>query len=106
MMRIGAHAAQSREMLHGRINIERVEATHIGQTNIGYRGRVAGYRTLIDEGVEVKSIAACLGPQVQDRRKVMIHAECRQFPPVSTPEVFPSLRPNLRRQVGQGGYGG
>src|SRR6266849_606325 len=103
MMRISAHAAQSREVLHGRANIERVEATHISQTNIGYRGRVTGYRSLIDEGVEVKSIAACLGPHVQDRRKVMIHAKCRQFLSVSTPEVFRSLGPNARRQVRQGG---
>src|SRR5260370_1693809 len=102
-MRISPHAAQSREVLHGRANIERVEATHISQTNIGYRGRVTGYRTLIDEGVKVKSIAACLRPQVQDRCKVMIHAKCRQFPSGSAPEVFRSLGPDLLRQGRPGG---
>src|SRR6266705_1218253 len=102
MMRISPHAARSREGLYSRANIERVEAAHISQTNIRYRGRVTGYRPLIDEGVEVKSVAACLGPQVQDRCKVMIHTECRQFLSVSTPEVFRSLGPNVRRQVRQG----
>src|SRR5258705_10648534 len=99
MMRISAHAAQSREVLHGRANIERVEATHISQANIGYRGRVTGYRALIDEGVEVKSIAAFLGPPVQDRGKDMVHTEGRQVPAGSTPEVFRSLVPTFRRQV-------
>src|SRR6266851_8550905 len=38
---VSVHTAQSREMLHGRTDVERVEATHISQSNIDYRGRVA-----------------------------------------------------------------
>jgi hypothetical protein len=32
---------------------------------------------LIGEGVEVKPVVACLRPQVQDRRKILIHANRR-----------------------------
>jgi hypothetical protein len=49
MVRIGAHATQSREALHGRRNTERVESTYVSQADIDYRDRVAGYRALIDE---------------------------------------------------------
>src|SRR5664279_5584291 len=65
MVCIGAHPAQAREMFYGRANIESFEPMHIGQANIGYHGRVAGYRALIDERVEVESVAACLRSQVQ-----------------------------------------
>ena len=56
-------------MLHGRPHAERFEATDIGQTDIGYRRRVAGYRALTDQRIEVKSIVVCLRPQVQDQCK-------------------------------------
>ena len=49
MVRIGAHATQSREVLHGRRNTERVESTYVSQVDIDYRDRVAGYRALIDQ---------------------------------------------------------
>src|ERR1700724_3127812 len=91
MMSIGAHAAQSREMFHGRTNIERIKAAHISQTNFGYRDRIAGYRALADERVEVKSILACCGTQVQDGGEILIHAEFRELPPVHTPELFSPL---------------
>ena len=77
MVRIGAHATESREVLHGRRNTERVESTYVSQADIDYRDRVAGYRALIDEGVEVKPVVACLRPQVQDRRKILINANRR-----------------------------
>ena len=69
MVCIGAHTAQSREMLHGCPHTERFEATYISQTDIGYRRRVAGYRALTDQRIEVKSIVVCLRPQVQDQCK-------------------------------------
>src|SRR5258708_26379398 len=99
MVRSGADAAEPREVLHGSRKSERVEAAYISQANIGHRGRVAGYRALIDKCVEVKAVVPCPGPQIQDRCKILIHAKCRQFLPVSTPELFRSLCPNIRRQI-------
>ncbi|GCC47167.1 hypothetical protein chiPu_0031186, partial [Chiloscyllium punctatum] len=106
MVRVGAHAAQSGKVLHGRTDASGFEAMDVGASDRAHLGRIIGDRTLIGQCVEIELIALGFRPKVEHRGEIEVDTKRCQFASMDTPELLGFCLSLIRRQLRQRGKRG